>query len=97
MLVHDEGVTVIAIKAVSGGKPHEAPAILQNGSNIALRQAIVRGEMGEFEVPHQSIAALGMDILKVASGRVSSPPAVPGLRRQVGEAFGRAGFICSGT
>ena len=65
-------ITVIAIEAVSSGKPHEAPAILQNGSNIALRQAIVGGEVGEFEVPHRSMAALGMDILKVAGGGVRS-------------------------
>ena len=64
--------------------------------------------MREFEVPHQSIAALGMVILKLASGRVSSPPAVSaeaGLRRQVSEAcvpeLGNcslcwAGFSCHG-
>ena len=52
VLVDDEGVTVIAIEAISRGKPHEAPAILQNGNNIALREAIVGGEVGEFEVSH---------------------------------------------
>ena len=78
VLVHDEGVTVIAIEAVSGGKPHEAPAILQNGNDIALRQAIVGGEVGEFEVPHPSMAALSVDILKAAGNRVSSLFAVPG-------------------
>src|SRR5271165_4730145 len=33
IFVPDEGVAIIAIDAVSGGKPHEAPAILQNGNN----------------------------------------------------------------
>src|SRR4030095_4859532 len=47
VLVHDEGVTVIAIEAVSSGKPHEAPAILKNVDHIALRQAVVRGQMCE--------------------------------------------------
>jgi hypothetical protein len=40
-----------------------------------------------------------MDILKVARGRVSSlftVPAEAGLRRQVGEACGWAGFNCYG-
>jgi hypothetical protein len=68
VLVHNESVTVIAIEAVSGGKPHEAAAILQNGSNIALRQAIVRGEMLESEVPYQSMASRGVDILKCVGG-----------------------------
>ena len=68
MLVHDEGVAVIAIEAVSGGKPHEAPAILQNGSNIALREAIVGGEMSEFEVPQPSFAALSLENFQVAGG-----------------------------
>ena len=55
--------------------------------------------MSEFEVPHQSMAALGMDILKVAGGGVRSLFAVPaeaGLRRPVGEACGRAGLIRNG-
>ena len=55
--------------------------------------------MSEFEVRHQSMAALGMDILKVAGGGVRSLFAVPaeaGLRRQVGEACGWAGFSCYG-
>lgn len=76
MLVHEEGVTVIAIEAISGGKPHEAPAILQNGSNIALREAIVRGEVGKFEVPHPSMATLSLGIL-VPEAQVSSPFALP--------------------
>jgi hypothetical protein len=64
VLVHDEGITVIAIEAISRGKPHEAAAILQNGSYIALRQAIVRGQVRELEVPHISMAGL-----KSQSGR----------------------------
>src|SRR6202011_73649 len=32
--------------------------ILQNGSDIALRQAIIRGEERELEVPHISMAGL---------------------------------------
>jgi hypothetical protein len=73
VLVHDEGIAVIAIEAVSGSKPHEAQAILQNGSDVALGQTIVRGEMREFEVPHLSVAALGMDFLEMAGGGVRSP------------------------
>ena len=41
--------------------------------------------MREFEVPPRSMAALSVDILKVAGSRVSSPFAVPreaGLDRQ---------------
>ena len=52
VFVYDEGVAVIAIEPVPGGKPHEAPAVLQNGNDIALREAVVGGEVGEFEVPH---------------------------------------------
>ncbi len=37
VLVYDEGVTVVAIKTVLGGKPHEALAVLQDSFNIALR------------------------------------------------------------
>jgi hypothetical protein len=37
VLVDDEAVPVIAIEAVSGGKPHEAAAILQNVDHVALR------------------------------------------------------------
>ena len=58
VFVYDEGVAVIAIKAVPGGKPHEAPAVLQNGNDIALRETIVGGEVGKFEVPHHNRAAL---------------------------------------
>ena len=57
VFVYDEGVAVIAIEAVPGGKPHEAPPVLQNGNDIALREAIVGGEVGEFEVPHHNRAA----------------------------------------
>src|SRR5580704_11639084 len=58
VFVYDEGVTVIAVEAVPRGKPHEAPAVLQNGNDIALREAIIGGEVGEFEVPHQSMDVL---------------------------------------
>src|SRR4030095_14316274 len=76
VLVDDEGVTVIAIEAIACGKPHKAPAILQNGSHVALRQAIVGGEVREFGVPHPSMAALRLRIL-VPRARVSPPFAVP--------------------
>ena len=74
--------------------------ILQNGSNVALRQAIVRREMGEFEGGNQSMAAPGMDILKVEGDGVRSLFAVPaeaGLCRQVAEARAGAEFIRNGT
>ena len=57
VLVYDEGIAVIAIEAVPGGKPHEAPAVLQNCDDIALREAIVGSEVDEFEVPHHNGAA----------------------------------------
>jgi hypothetical protein len=37
VLVDYKNVTIVAIEAVSSGKPHESPAILQSGSHIALR------------------------------------------------------------
>ena len=51
VFVYDEGVAVVAIEAVPGGKPHEAAMILQNSNYVALRQAILGGEVSEFEVP----------------------------------------------
>jgi hypothetical protein len=53
----------------------------------------------EFEVRQTSVAALRTGVLKVAGARVSFAFAVPaeaGLRRQVGEACGWAGFNCYG-
>ena len=47
-LVYEKRIPVIAIEAVSSGKPHKAATVLQNGSDIALRQAILGGEMCEF-------------------------------------------------
>ncbi len=72
VFVYDEGVAVIAIEAVPGGKPHQAPAVLQDGNDIALREAIVGGEVSESEVPRQSMGFLRMDIPRVARNGVSS-------------------------
>src|SRR5579864_1316958 len=78
VFVHDERVAIIAIESVLGGKPHKAAAILQNRIDSIVGQAIGGGEVGEFEVPPRSMAALSLDILKVAGSRVSSSFAVPG-------------------
>jgi len=43
---------------------------LQNGSNIALRQAIVRSQVGELEVLHRNVDALSGDILNLARRRL---------------------------
>ena len=68
VFVYDEGVAVVAIEAVPGGKPHEAAMILQNSNYVALRQAILGGEVSEFEVPHSRIPIgrlrHGVDIAK---------------------------------
>ena len=64
VFVYDERVAIISVEAFSGGKPHEAPVILQNGNDIVLGQPIPRGEVGKFQVPHSRIAAVSADILK---------------------------------
>nr|WP_242618306.1 hypothetical protein [Edaphobacter modestus] len=58
IFVYDKGVAVVSIKTVPGGKPHEAPTILQNGNDIALRETIVRIEVGESEIPYHDRVAL---------------------------------------
>ena len=57
VLVGDEGVAVVPIEAILGGEPHEAPAVLQDCHDTALREAIVRGEVCESEVCDQSSGA----------------------------------------
>jgi hypothetical protein len=61
VLVDDESVAVIAVEAVSGGKPHETPSILQDVDHGVLREAIGRGEMGEREVSRSSRAAVRLE------------------------------------
>jgi hypothetical protein len=68
VLVYDEGVSVVAIETVSSGEPHEAPAILKNVDHIALRQAVVRGEMCESEIAHRSIDRLRSRALTLGGG-----------------------------
>jgi hypothetical protein len=34
VFVYDERVSIIAIEAIPGAKPHKAPVILQNGNDI---------------------------------------------------------------
>ena len=50
VFVYDERVSIIAIETFSGGKPHEAPVILQNGNDIVLSQPIPGGEVDKSEV-----------------------------------------------
>ena len=69
VLVHDEAVTVIAIEAVSSGKPHEAPAVLQDIHDVALRQTMVGREMRELEVCLPATTALGVDAPSGGPGR----------------------------
>jgi hypothetical protein len=71
VFVYDEGITVIAIEAVSSGKPHEASAILNDVGNITLRQAIVRGEVSELEVALLDTADPRTNTLILVSRRVS--------------------------
>ncbi len=47
---HHEAVPIIAVESVPGGEPHEALAILQDGKDPVLGQALVGGEVGEDEV-----------------------------------------------
>src|ERR1700751_4592360 len=70
--VYGEGVAVVTIEAVPGGKPHEAPAVLQHGDDITLRKTIVGGEVREFEVLDPSMDLRSIDILRVARSRVGS-------------------------
>ena len=58
VLVDDERVAIVAVEALSRAKPHEPPAILQNGDDIVLGQAIFGGEVAEFEVARQRVAVL---------------------------------------
>jgi hypothetical protein len=69
VLVHNEALAVIAIEAVSGGKPHEAATILQNVDDVALRQARVGREMSELQVCQPGVTVLGVDTLRSDSGR----------------------------
>ena len=57
VFVYDERVAIIAVEALSGAKPHETAAILQNGHDVVLCQAIFGGEVAEFEVARQRVAA----------------------------------------
>ena len=78
VLVYDEGVPVIAIQAVSGGKPHEAPAILENVDHVALRQAIVGGQMRESEIGSRGIDMLSGGTLSLQGKPVcASAPCPP--------------------
>jgi len=49
VFVYEKGVAVIAIESIPGGKPDEAPAVLQNGNDITLREAIVGRDVSESE------------------------------------------------
>ena len=69
VLVHDEGVTVVAIETVPSGKPHEAPAVLQDVHDVALRQTIFSREVRELQICPRATAAL----------RVDTAGGVPGL------------------
>lgn len=50
MLVNGEFVAVVFIQAVQGAEPHEPRLVLNDGGEIALRQAVVQGEVLEFQV-----------------------------------------------
>ena len=54
VLVRDEGVSIIAIEAITGAEPHEAAVILQNGNDIIHREAIGRGEVSKLKVARPS-------------------------------------------
>jgi len=42
----NEGIAVIAVEAVKGTEPHEASAVLMNGVNRVVRQAVADVEPG---------------------------------------------------
>ena len=69
VFVYDEGVAIIAVEAFSGGKPHEAPVILQNGNNVVLSETIRAGEVGEFEVSRSRIATMSIGLRAEAGFR----------------------------
>ena len=84
VFVYDKAVAVIAIQTVAGGKPHEAPSILQNGDDVTLRQSLIRGKVSEPQVTRRSVAGLGMDLCYVSGRRVSTwPSAVNGIPRNM--------------
>ena len=54
VLVSDEAVAIVPIEAISRGKPHEAPAVLQDCLDTDLRETVVRGEVCKSEIPSQA-------------------------------------------
>jgi hypothetical protein len=47
---HHERVAIVAVETLGRAQPHEAVAILHDGDDIALRQAIIGGEAPELEI-----------------------------------------------
>lgn len=48
MLIDHKIPSVISVQAVFGTEPHKTAAVLQDGINSILREAVVDGEVAEF-------------------------------------------------